>query len=106
MIVKYCKTLVYIIVKQYLCSKFHYHDKTGLEADLIIRLQDGKWAAVEVKLGSREIDDGAKHLLQIAERVDTTRIGSPSFLMVVTGGQFAYRREDGVLVIPLGCLRP
>ena len=84
----------------------HYHDKTGLEADLIIRLQDGKWAAVEVKLGSREIDDGAKHLLQIAERVDTTRIGSPSFLMVVTGGQFAYRREDGVLVIPLGCLRP
>ena len=84
----------------------HYHDKTGLEADLIIRLQDGKWAAVEVKLGSREIDDGAKHLLQIAERVDTTRIGSPSFLMVVTGGQFAYKREDGVLVIPLGCLRP
>ena len=84
----------------------HYHDKTGLEADLIIRLQDGKWAAVEVKLGSREIDDGAKHLLQIAERVDTTRIGSPSFLMVVTGGQFAYRRDDGVLVIPLGCLRP
>ena len=106
MMVKYCKTLVYIIVKQYLCSKLHYHDKTGLEADLIIRLQDGKWAAVEVKLGSREIDDGAKHLLQIAERVDTTRIGSPSFLMVVTGGQFAYRREDGVLVIPLGCLRP
>ena len=84
---------------------FHYRDKDNLEADLIIRLHDGRWAAVEVKLGSREIDDAAKHLNHLRQKVDTSKVGEPSFLMVVTGGQFAYRRNDGILVVPIGCLR-
>lgn len=84
---------------------FHYRDKDKLEADLVIRLHNGKWAAVEVKLGSREIEDGARHLLELRKKVDTDKVGEPSFLMVVTGGQFAYRRNDGVWVVPVGCLR-
>lgn len=83
----------------------HYHDHNDLEADLIITLDDGRWAAVEVKLGSREIDEGASHLLKLASNIDTNRSPVPSFLMVLTGGEFAYRREDGVYVVPIGCLK-
>ncbi len=84
---------------------FHYRDKDKLEADLIIKLHNGQWAAIEVKLGSREIDEGAKHLLELSAKVDTQKVGKPSFLMVVTGGEFAYKRADGVLVVPIGCLK-
>ena len=84
---------------------FHYRDKDNLEADLIIRLHDGRWAAVEVKLGSKAIDEGAKHLCDLREKVDTSRVGEPAFLMIVTGGEFAYRRKDGVFVVPIGCLK-
>ena len=84
----------------------HYHDNSGLEADLIVRLRDGRWAAVEVKLGSREIDDAAKSLKTLAGKVNTRVAGEPSFLAVVTGTERAYRRNDGVYVIPLGCLKP
>ena len=84
---------------------FHYRDKDKLEADLIIRLHNGKWAAVEVKLGSKEIEEGAQHLIKLKEKVDTDKVGEPSFLMVITGGQFAYKRKDGVLVVPVGCLK-
>jgi len=83
----------------------HYHDNSGLEADLIILLDDGRWAAVEVKLGSREIEEGANNLIKLANDIDTTKFNAPSFLMVLTGGEFAYRREDGVYVVPLGCLK-
>lgn len=84
---------------------FHYRDKDNLEADLVIRLNDDRWAAVEVKLGSDEIEEGAKHLIELRNKVDTSKVGEPSFLMVVTGGQFAYRRNDGVFVVPIGCLK-
>jgi predicted AAA+ superfamily ATPase len=84
---------------------FHYRDKDQLEADLIIRLHDDRWAAIEVKLGSKDIEEGAKHLCELREKVDTSKVGEPSFLMVVTGGQFAYKRNDGVFVIPIGCLK-
>lgn len=84
---------------------FHYRDKDNLEADLIIRLHDDRWAAVEVKLGSKEIEKGAVHLRKLQDKIDTSKIGEPAFLMVVTGGQFAYRRDDGVLVVPIGCLK-
>ncbi|MDO5094282.1 MAG: hypothetical protein Q4D79_12880 [Propionibacteriaceae bacterium] len=84
----------------------HYRDKTGLEADAILSLADGRWAPVEVKLGEQQVDEAAAHLRKLASRVDTERMGAPSFLMVVTGGQAAYRRDDGVLVVPLACLRP
>lgn len=84
---------------------FHYRDKDNLEADLVIRLNDDRWAAVEVKLGSDEIEEGAKHLIKLRNKVDTTKVGEPAFLMVITGGQFAYRRQDGVFVVPIGCLK-
>lgn len=83
----------------------HYHDNNNLEADLIISLDNGKWAAVEVKLGSREIEEGAEHLKTLASNIDTDRFPAPSFLMEVTGGEFAYRRDDGVYVVPLACLK-
>ncbi len=83
----------------------HYHDNNDLEADLIISLQDGRWAAVEVKLGSKEIEEGAEHLKKLAEKIDTDKFPAPSFLMILTGGEFAYRREDSVLVVPIGCLK-
>jgi len=84
---------------------FHYRDKSGLEADLIVRLRDGRWAAIEVKLGKSQIDEAAKNLLTLKSRIDEAKMGKASFLMVITGGQYAYRRSDGVLVAPLGCLR-
>ena len=83
----------------------HYRDKDELEADFILRLHDNRWAAIEVKLGSREIEEGASHLCQLKNKVQTSVVGEPSFLMVVTGGQFAYRRKDGVFVVPIGCLK-
>lgn len=84
---------------------FHYRDSDKLEADMIIRLHDNRWAAVEVKLGNKEIDEGATHLLKLQSKIDAEKVGEPSFLMVVTVGQFAYRRPDGVLVVPIGCLK-
>lgn len=83
----------------------HYHDHNDLEADIIITLDDGRWAAVEVKLGSREIEEGAENLKKLAKNIDTSKFNAPSFLMVLTGGEMAYRREDGVYVVPLGCLK-
>jgi hypothetical protein len=83
---------------------FHYRDKSGLEADLILRLRDGRWGAIEVKLGQRAIETAARHLLALAQRVDEVKMGAPAFLMVLTGGVYAYRRADGVWVVPLGCL--
>lgn len=84
---------------------FHYRDKSGLESDLIVRLRDGRWAAIEVKLGKKQIDEAAENLLSLKARIDEDKMGSVSFLMVITGGQYAYRRSDGVLVVPIACLR-
>jgi Txe/YoeB family toxin of Txe-Axe toxin-antitoxin module len=72
---------------------------------LIVRLRDGRWAAIEVKLGKKQIDEAAKNLLALKARIDEDKMGKASFLMVITGGQYAYRRNDGVLVVPLGCLK-
>lgn len=84
---------------------YHYRDRNNLEADMIIALRDGRWAPVEVKLGSRQIDEAAANLLKLASKVDSERMGHPSFMMVLTGGEFAYRRSDGVWVVPIGCLK-
>lgn len=83
---------------------FHYRDKTGLEADAVLSLDDGRWALVEVKLGAQQIDSAAEHLKKIAQRVNQEKEGAPSFLMVLTGTATAYRRDDGVLVVPLATL--
>lgn len=84
---------------------FHYRDKSGLESDLIIHLRDGRWAAIEVKLGHKQIEEAAQNLLKIKSKIDEDKMGKASFLMVITGGQYAYRRDDGVLIVPIGCLR-
>lgn len=90
----------------------YYHDRYGLEADAVLHLADGRYALVECKLGSRDVEEGARHLLTlrdlIRERNERERwevLRLPSLLIVLTGGEMAYAREDGVKVIPLGCLR-
>ena len=86
---------------------YHYRDKNGLECDAVVHLRNGKYGLVEVKLGGEDlIDEGAASLIRLSETIDTTKMRKPSFLMVLTGvGQYAYRREDGVLVVPIGALR-
>ena len=84
---------------------FHYRDKDQLEVDLIVSLNDGRWAAIEVKLGEHLADEAATNLIKLKNKVDTSRIGEPSFLMVLTGGKFAYQRNDGVIMVPLACLK-
>ena len=84
---------------------FHYRDASGLESDAVIALNDGRWAAVEVKLGSKEIEEAATHLLKLKDKVNTEKMHEPSFLMILTGTEIAYRRKDGVYVVPLGCLK-
>ena len=90
----------------------YYRDRYGLEADLVLHLEDGRYALIECKLGSSEIDDGAKHLLEIKRLIQehnkTERqvpIREPDLLIVMTGGTMAYSRPDGVKVIPLACLK-
>lgn len=89
----------------------YYHDRYGLEADIVLHLDDHRYALIECKLGSREIDDGAKHLNElknlIREHNKETRIPlrEPDLLIIITGGEYAYTREDGVKVIPLACLK-
>jgi len=84
---------------------FHYRDRNHLEADMIVSLRDGRWAAIEVKLGSKQIEEAAANLIKLSQKVDSEKMGVPSFLMVLTGGEYAYRRADGVWVVPVGCLR-
>ncbi len=84
----------------------HYRDSNNLEADAVVHLNDGRWGAVEVKLGTTGVDAGAEHLLKLREHVDTERMREPSFLMVLTSVGTARRREDGVWVVPIGCLGP
>lgn len=86
---------------------YHFRDRTGLECDAVIHLRNGHYGLVEIKLGGDKlIDEGARNLLALKERIDTTKMKAPSFMMVMTAvGDYAYRRTDGVLVVPAGCLR-
>ncbi|MDR1404915.1 MAG: DUF4143 domain-containing protein [Candidatus Methanoplasma sp.] len=84
---------------------FRYRDSTGLEADAIIHLHDGRWGALEIKLGDAWVDKGAHNLLKLRKKVNTDDMGEPSFLAVITGSDCAYTRADGVHVIPITCLR-
>jgi len=83
----------------------YFGNNNGREVDLILELPGGEWGAIEVKLGGKYIDDGAKSLLKLSDDIDTEYMKRPSFMMVLTAGQFAYKRPDGVLVVPIGCLR-
>lgn len=90
----------------------YYRDRYGLEADLVLHLADGRYALIECKLGSREIDDGAEHLLEIQHLIreynkaeKQAPLREPDLLIVITGGNMAYTRTDGVKIIPLACLK-
>ena len=90
----------------------YYHDRYGLEADAVLHLDDGRYALIECKLGSRDIEEGAKHLIELKNLVEErnkkekqTSLRLPDLLIILTGGEFSYTRADGVKVIPLGCLK-
>lgn len=86
---------------------YHFRDKDGLECDAVIHLRNGSYGLVEIKLGGeRAIEAGAASLQALNNKIDTEKMKSPAFLMVLTGtGDFAYRRTDGVYVVPIGCLK-
>lgn len=86
---------------------YHYRDKTGLECDAVVHLRDGRYGLIEIKLGGDKlIEEGAKTLRKLAEKIDSTKMPIPSFMMVLTAtGSYAYRRDDGVIVVPIGCLK-
>ena len=88
---------------------YHYRDKTGLECDAVIYKRDGEYGLIEIKLGGQSlIEEGVETLNKLAKQIDTTKMNSPSFKMVLTAtGDYAYRRlEDGIYVVPIGCLKP
>lgn len=88
---------------------YYYRDKAGRECDAIIHLSDGKWGAIEIKLGSDEetINGGVEQLKSFSSIINTEIMHQPSFLMVLTATtNYAYRNEDGIYVIPIGCLKP
>lgn len=89
----------------------YYRDRYGLEADCVLHLDDGRYALIEFKLGEGEIDDGARHLCEIDQLVAKANekeaqcpMRLPDLKMVITGARYGYRRDDGVLVVPIGCL--
>lgn len=86
---------------------FHYRDKNGLECDAVVHLRNGNYGLVEIKLGGdTRIEEGATNLNSLAKIIDTTKMKKPSFKMVLTAvGQYAYLRTDGVMVVPIGCLK-
>ena len=88
-------------------SVYHYRDKNGLECDAVVHLRNGSYGLIEIKLGGEKlIEDGAKTLTALANIIDTSRMKAPAFCMVLTGvGDFAYKRTDGVYVVPIGCLK-
>lgn len=86
---------------------YHYRDKSGLECDAVVHSRNGKYGLIEIKLGGdRLIEEGALNLKKLEAKIDTDQMNSPSFLMVLTGlGNYAYRRGDGVYVVPIGSLK-
>ena len=88
-------------------SVYHYRDNTGLECDAVIHLRNGKYGLIEIKLGGEDfINEGATNLKKLQKSIDASKMKEPAFIMVLTGlGDYPYRREDGVLVVPIGVLR-
>ena len=86
---------------------YHYRDKNGLECDAVLHRRNGTYGLIEIKLGGDGlIEEGATNLNSLEEKIDTTKMKAPSFKMVLTGtGMYAYRRKDGVYVVPIGTLK-
>ena len=87
-------------------SVYHYRDSRGLECDAIIERGDGAWGAIEIKLGTQRFDEAKRNLLKIGQEVRSQHGGAPSFLMVLTNDEMAYRDHDGIYWVPIGCLKP
>ncbi len=85
---------------------YKFRQKDGLECDAVVHLRNGSYGLIEAKLGGSEIDQAAKNLLKLKDRIDTTRMKAPSFLMIIVATGYAYTRKDGVHVVPVGCLKP
>lgn len=87
---------------------YHYRDSSGLECDTVLHRRNGSYALIEVKLGGEtKIEEGAASLKSLAGKIDTTRMPAPAVMMVLTAvGKYAYRRPDGIYVVPIGCLKP
>ncbi|MGD9761961.1 MAG: ATP-binding protein [Candidatus Izemoplasmatales bacterium] len=90
----------------------YYRDRMNLEVDAVLNLEDGRFALIEIKLGSKQIEEAAKHLLEVVDlirKANESRIShklkEPDLLMIITGGEMAYTREDGIKIIPIGCLK-
>jgi len=90
----------------------YYRDRYGLEADAVLHLKDGRYALIEIKLGSSEIEKGAEHLKEVRRLIGEYNktekqcpLRMPDLLMVITGGDYAYTREDGVIVCPISALK-
>ena len=87
---------------------YHYRDKSGLECDAVVHLRNGQYGLIEVKLGGETlINEGVETLTSLAKQIDTTRMKAPAFMMILTAtGEYAYRRpEDGIYIVPIGCLK-
>ena len=86
---------------------YHYRDKNGLECDTVVHLRNGSYGLIEIKLGGEKlINEGVAALTELAGKIDTTKMKAPAFRMILTAvGKFAYRREDGIFVVPIGCLK-
>ncbi len=88
---------------------YHYRDKSGNECDAVVHLQNGRYGLIEIKLGGDKlIEEGVEKLASLHKNIDTDKMGAPSFMAIITGtGTYAYRRpEDGIYIIPIGCLKP
>jgi predicted AAA+ superfamily ATPase len=85
---------------------YHYRDNYGVEVDAILQRQDGWCSAIEIKLGSGQVEDAAQCLLRFHKQIDSSCIGEPAFMAVICGTGYAYRREDGTSVLPIGALAP
>ena len=86
---------------------YHYRDSSGLECDTVLHRRNGSYALLEVKLGGEDkINEGATSMIELANNIDTDKMHAPSFMAVIIGvGKYAYRRKDGVYVLPIGCLK-
>lgn len=86
---------------------YHYRDSSGLECDAVVHLRNGSYGLIEIKLGGDKlIQEGAENLLKLRSKIDTEKMNNPSFMMILTAtGNYAYKREDGIFVVPIGCLK-
>jgi predicted AAA+ superfamily ATPase len=84
----------------------HYRDAAGLECDAVFHGRNGKYGLIEIKLGQNRVEEGATNMLRLKKKIAASNQKVPDFLMVLTGTGFAHRREDGVYVVPIGCLKP